>query len=122
MGPVIGSAILQYLDWRWIGHIELIWTAAFFPLFIFCLPESRGSAILLAKAKQLRKDGKEAYTAEELHKTPIHQILIKSIQRPLYMLFTESVVFIATLWAAFSLGTIYLFAQSVGQVYSQLYG
>ncbi|KAF5877211.1 putative mfs multidrug transporter protein [Botrytis fragariae] len=121
MGPVIGAAILQYLDWRWIGHIELIWTVAFFPLFIFCLPESRGSAILLAKAKQQRQEGTEIYTAEELHKQPIHKILIKSVQRPLYMLLTESVVFIATLWAAFSLGTIYLFTQSVEQVYSQLY-
>ncbi|KAF7933548.1 uncharacterized protein EAE98_003257 [Botrytis deweyae] len=38
------------------------------------------------------------------------------------MLFTESVVFLATLWAAFSLGTIYLFTQSVEQIYGQLYG
>jgi MFS family permease len=38
------------------------------------------------------------------------------------MFFTESVVFVATIWAAFSLGTIYLFTQSVEEVYRQLYG
>ncbi|TGO17603.1 hypothetical protein BTUL_0016g00660 [Botrytis tulipae] len=122
LGPVIGSVILQYLSWRCIGYIELIWTAAFFPIFVIGLPESRGSAILLAKAKQLRRVGKEAYTEEELHRIPLHRVVINSVQRPLYMLFTESVVFVATLWAAFSLGTIHLFTQSVEQVYRQLYG
>jgi len=122
MGPVIGSSILQFLSWRWIGYIELIWTAIFFPIFIIALPEIRGSAILLAKAKILRHEGKKAYTVEELSHTPWYQVVIKSVQRPLYMFCTESVVFIATLWAAFSLGTIYLFTQSVEQVYGELYG
>jgi len=122
MGPVIGSLILQFLSWRWIGYIELIWTAAFFPIFLIGFPESRGSAILLAKAKQLRREGKKAYTVEELDHTPLYQVVIKSVQRPLYMLCTESVVFVATLWAAFSLGTIYLFTQSVEQVFGELYG
>lgn len=86
------------------------------------LHESRESAILLAKAKQLRREGKKAYTVEELNHTPIYQVVIRSVQRPLYMLCTKPVVFIATLWAAFSLGTIYLFTQSVEQVYGELYG
>lgn len=122
MGPVIGSAILRSLSWRWIGYIELIWTAALFPVFIIGLPESRGSAILLARAKRLRRAGKKAYTAEELVHTPLYQVIKKSVQRPLFMLCTESVVFVATIWAAFSLGSIYLFTQSVEQVYGELYG
>lgn len=122
MGPVVGSCILQFLSWRWIGYIELIWTAALFPLFIIGLPESCRPAILLARAKRLRREGKKAYTAEELDHTPVYQVVIKSVQRPLYMLCTEPVVVVATLWAAFSLGTIYLFTQSVEQVYGELYG
>lgn len=122
MGPVIGSSILHFLSWRWIGYIELIWTAVFFPIFFIGLPESRGSVILLAKAKRMRHEGKKAYTAEELDPTPLSQVVIKSVQRPLYMFCTESVVFVAALWAAFSLGTIYLFTQSVEQVYGEIYG
>ena len=122
MGPVIGSSVLQFLSWRWIGYLELIWTGSLFPIFIIYLPESRGSAILLAKAKKLRHEGKTAYTAEELDRTPLYQVMIKSVQRPLYMLSTEPVVFVATIWAAFSLGTIYLFTQSVEQVFGDLYG
>ncbi|KKA29471.1 hypothetical protein TD95_003408 [Thielaviopsis punctulata] len=122
LGPVIGAAIFRNLSWRWIGYIELIWTVAVLPLFVFGMPESRPSAILKAKAKKLRKKGIQAYTEQELDTTPITQIIIKSVQRPLYMLFTESVVFVSTMWSAFSVGTIYLFTQSVEQVYSELYG
>ncbi|KAL3420286.1 hypothetical protein PVAG01_08785 [Phlyctema vagabunda] len=122
LGPVIGAAILQGFSWRWIGHIELIATAVLFPVFFFGLPESRGSAILRSKAKEMRSKGNMAYTAEETDPTPLKQLILKSLQRPLYMLFTEPVVLVATLWAAFSLGTIYLFTHSVGQVYGDLYG
>ena len=121
IGPVIGSSILQSLSWRWIAYLELIWTAAFFPILLIGLPETRESAILLTKAKHLRQEGNKTSTASELTQPPLHKTLTTSIQRPLYMLFTEPVVFIATLWAAFSLGTIYLFTQSVEQVYKTLY-
>lgn len=122
IGPVIGSSILQFLSWRWIGYIELIWTAALYPILVFGLPETRGSAILFARAKRLRQEGKKAYTTEELEHKPLHQMMIKSVQRPLYMLCTEHVVIVAALWAAYSLGIIYLFTQSVEQVYRKPYG
>ncbi|KAE8385306.1 major facilitator superfamily domain-containing protein [Aspergillus alliaceus] len=122
LGPVIGASILQFQDWRWIGYVELIFTVAVFPFLFLGLHETRGLAILRAKAKRMRKEGKKAYTAEESDHTPLHQALMRSVQRPIYMFFTESVVFVATIWAAFSLGTIYVFTQSVGQVYGQLYG
>ncbi|KAK8104519.1 MFS multidrug transporter [Apiospora kogelbergensis] len=122
LGPVLGAAILQHLPWRWIGRIELIVTSALFPVFCAGLPESRGSAILRAKAQKMRREGKKAYTAEEADPTPLQQRIIRSLTRPLYMLFTEWVVFVAAIWAAFSLGTIYLFTHSVGQVYGALYG
>ncbi|KAL5624176.1 hypothetical protein BROUX41_004236 [Berkeleyomyces rouxiae] len=121
-GPVIGAAIFDHLDWRWIGYVELIWTAVFLPVFVFGMPESRSSVLLRQKAKRMRQQGLNAHTAEELDTTPLLQIVAKSVQRPLYMLCTESVVFVSTLWSAFSLGTIYLFTQSVEQVYGELYG
>ncbi|KAF4462565.1 multidrug resistant [Fusarium albosuccineum] len=122
VGPVIGALILQYLSWRWIGYIELIWTTAAFPLFIVALPETRGSAILRARAQKLRKEGKNTFTQDELDKIPLWRIVLKSVQRPMYMLCTESVAFVCTLWTGFSVGTIYLFTQSVEQVMAELYG
>ncbi|RJE16363.1 multidrug transporter, partial [Aspergillus sclerotialis] len=38
------------------------------------------------------------------------------------MLFTEPVLFVFTVWSAFMLGTVYVFTQSVEQVFSGLYG
>lgn len=122
LGPVIGASILRFLDWRWMGYIELVFTAALFPILFLSLHETRALAILRTKAKRMRKEGKKAQTVEESDPTPLHQVLIKSVQRPIYMLFTESVVFVATIWAGFSLGTIYLFTQSIEQVYGELYG
>lgn len=122
LAPVIGAAILGSLSWHWIGYIELIATAALFPILYFGLLESRGLVILRAKAKKMRGEGKRAYTAGETDSTPLRQRIIKSLTRPLYMFFTEWVVFVAALWAPFSLGTIYLFTESVEQVYGELYG
>ncbi|KAH8696616.1 major facilitator superfamily domain-containing protein [Talaromyces proteolyticus] len=122
MGPAMGSAILQFLPWRWIGYIELVWTTVLFPILFIGLPETRGPAILLARARKLRREGRKVYTVAEFDNTPLYQVLIRSIQRPLFMLCTESVVFVAALWAGFILGIIYLFTQSVEQVYGELYG
>ncbi|KAM0551707.1 hypothetical protein ACHAPJ_008274 [Fusarium lateritium] len=123
LGPIIGASIFQYLDWRWIGYIELIWTGVFFPIFILALPETRGSAILTARARQQRKKGPgfEIYSRKEMESKSIMRALWASVQRPLYLLCTETVVFIATLWATFSLGSVYIFTQSVEQVFSGLY-
>lgn len=121
IGPVIGSSIVQFLYWRWIGYIELIWTVALFPVFVAGIPETRGSAILQARAKKLRQQGKKAYTMKELDRTPLHEAVRRSVVRPLRMLYTESVVIVTAIWAAYSLGIIYLFTQSVEQVYRSLY-
>lgn len=96
---------------------------AFFPFFFLLLKETRGSVILSRRAKKIRKStGKPIYTQAELDPTPKHQILLKSMSRPAYLLVTEPVLFASTCWSAFSFGCVYLFTQSVGQVFSSLYG
>lgn len=123
VGPVIGASIFQFLDWRWIAYIELIWTAVFFPAYIVIIRETRGAVILKNRAKAIRaKTGKKAYAKEELDGTSLLQILATSIKRPIYMLCTEYVVFSFAIWSAFSVGTVYLFTQSVEQVFVGLYG
>ncbi|RAL08901.1 MFS general substrate transporter [Aspergillus homomorphus CBS 101889] len=124
IGPVVGASIFEYLSWRWIGYIELIWTGVLFPVFLLAFPETRASAI---QSKRARKLGRTTEAATELKNETQGSAgllirLSESIKRPLYMLFTESVVFVATLWSAFSLGTIYVFTQSAEQVFNGLYG
>lgn len=49
------------------------------------------------------------------------QLIRESVIRPLHMLTTEYVVFAFTLWSAFAFGTVFLFTQSITQVYTTLY-
>ncbi|KAJ5833305.1 hypothetical protein N7474_001616 [Penicillium riverlandense] len=124
IGPVVGASIFQFLSWRWIGYIQLIWYGAFFPIYFFLFKECRGIAILGERAKALRREGKIAYTQHEIDSQgkSILRIVARSAARPLFLFCTESVVFVSTLWSAFTVGTLYLFTQSVEQVFSGLYG
>lgn len=124
VGPVIGAAIHQALSWRWIGYIQLIIYGACFPMYFFLFKECRGIAIQGQRAKALRKEGRNAFTQHEID-TRGHsmlKIVSRSASRPLVLFFTESVVFVSTLWSAFTVGTLYLFTQSVEQVFADLYG
>ncbi|KAJ5908201.1 Major facilitator superfamily domain general substrate transporter [Penicillium taxi] len=124
IGPVIGAPIFQFLSWRWIGYMQLIWYGAFFPIYIFWFKECREIAILGKRAKALRQKGRCAYTQHELDRegTSMLQIVVRSASRPMVMFFTEGVLFILALWSAFTVGTLYLFTQSVEQVFAALYG
>jgi MFS family permease len=123
IGPVIGAPIFEFLSWRWISYLQLIWLCALFPLYFFLFKECRGIAILGKRAKALRKEGRLAYTQHEIDSegTSMMRIVARSATRPLLLFFTESVVFVSFMWSAFTVGTLYLFTQSVEQVFVGLY-
>ena len=123
IGPVIGAPIFQFLSWRWIGYLQIIWLGALFPVYVYFFKECRGSAILAQRARALRRKGKVAYTQHEIDSqgTSLPLVVARSATRPLILFFTESVVFVAGMWSAFTVGTLYLFTQSVEQVFSGLY-
>ncbi|KAL3477734.1 major facilitator superfamily domain-containing protein [Aspergillus californicus] len=119
MGPVMGAAIFKFLSWRWIGYIQLIWFGALFPVYYIFLYESRGTAILARRARRARNHKPTANTS----KKPTQYInrLLLSATRPIILFCTEPVLFVSTLWSAFTVGTLFLFTQSVEQVFSSLY-
>ncbi|KAL4988499.1 aldehyde dehydrogenase family-domain-containing protein [Aspergillus falconensis] len=121
MGPVIGAAIFQSLSWRWIGYMQLIWFGALFPIYYFFLYESRGDIILAQRAREMRKSGKDILPEHTGHSKLNVQNLIISSTRPVILFCTEPVLFVSTLWSAFAIGTLFLFTQSVEQVFMGLY-
>ncbi|OOQ83365.1 putative MFS multidrug transporter [Penicillium brasilianum] len=116
MGPVMGAAIFQALGWRWIGYMQLIWFGALFPIYYFLFHETRGSVILVRRGKDTTK-GDVFVHAETLNL----QNLTASATRPVILFCTEPVLFVSTLWSAFTVGTLFLFTQSVEQVFMELY-
>lgn len=118
VGPVVGAAVLESMNWHWLFHAQSIFHCAIFPLYWFFFAESRASAIL----ERLQENDSKLST---LPKECVASMLTKiwcSVKRPLYMLFTEPVLFAFTLWSSFAIGLVYLFTQSVEQVYSELHG
>jgi len=124
LGPPIFAGILSATEnWRWIFYAQLILYGTLFPLFYFTLHETRGNVILARRARQLRKKtGQKIYTPSQLANKSILRNLCAAAYRPLYLQFTEPVLMASTLWSAFSFGTVYLFTQSVEQVYRSTYG
>jgi hypothetical protein len=92
------------------------------PVFWFILKETRGDVILARRAKNLRKQGRNAFAKSELNKSSVVEMLKVSFKRPTKMLVTEFVVISFTLWVSFAWGILFLFQSSVTQVFTELYG
>ncbi|GKZ67838.1 hypothetical protein AnigIFM50267_002390 [Aspergillus niger] len=121
MGPVMGAAIFQSLGWRWIGYMQLIWFGALFPVYFFFFYETRGSAILAQQANATN-NAEDHIQKRDTSSTLSLQNLTSSATRPVILFCTEPVLFVSTLWSAFTVGTLFLFTQSVEQVFMELYG
>jgi hypothetical protein len=109
----------QYL---YSAQVQLISDAALLPVFWFILKETRGDVILARRAKNLRKEGRNAYATSELNKSSVMKMLKLSFERPTKMLATEFVVISFTLWVSFAWGILFLFQSSITQVFTELYG
>ncbi|KAJ5763415.1 hypothetical protein N7533_002096 [Penicillium manginii] len=106
MGPVMGAAIYQALGWRWISYMQIIWFTALFPIYFFSFYESRGTAILARRVKaQNNTEVNEKISFSIL----LSEKLIPSAKRPIVLVLTEPVLFVSTMWSAFTVGTLFLF-------------
>ncbi|EME47902.1 hypothetical protein DOTSEDRAFT_69738 [Dothistroma septosporum NZE10] len=121
-GPVIFAGMVEATNnWRWVFYAQLIIYCSFFPFFLYFIKETRGHVILRRRATKLRKAGKQIWTQEEIDAEPLRKTVWSSFTRPLWLLVTEPVLLASTVWSAFSFGTVFLFTQSVEQVFKGLY-
>ena len=127
LGPVVGGFSEKYLGYSWNFYIQLIFGLAV-QLVHFCfVPETRETILIDRIAKKRRQSGKEpnVYGPNEL--TPLSQRLnakeLCSIWfRPFIMFFKEPIVMFLSLLSGFADGLIFMFFQSFGLIYADIYG
>jgi hypothetical protein len=90
-------------------------------VIVIFLPETRGNVILRRRVKRLRAETGDVSliaVGDESRKSVIELMKI-STTRPLMLLFTEHIVFWFSLWVSFTWGILYLFLNTVSQVFRQ---
>lgn len=124
-GPAWSGWVAQRQDlgWRWIQHIQAIFTGAGFIVLAVCLTETRGSVILARRAAKLRKEtGDERYKARsEEERASLWIIISNSLTRPIWLLFSEPIVTSFSLWVSLNWLMLYATLESVGLI-TELHG
>lgn len=112
-----------YLTAARIFLSQIIFYFSLLPVIFLALPEIRPDVILARRARHLRRStGVQVYVKAEKQSTSMNEVLRETLIRPTRMLCTEAVVLFFGLWSAFCIGAAFMFTQSIGQVYSELYG
>lgn len=125
LGPVFGGIIEEYLQWRWVFWIQLIFGAVTQALHFFLVPETRVTCILDKEAKKMRKSGADPniYGPNEiagpLFKRLTPKELIKIWIRPFRMFLTEPIVLCLSLLSGFSDALIFTFLDGFTPVFKQ---
>ena len=123
IGPLIGGFIVENpaMGWRWTAWIQMILNGALLVVMLISLKETRNSIALTRKAKRLRREtGNQNLVAPaERQSLAVIPLVLSNIARPTHLLFTEPIVFFFSLWVSFTWGILYLFLQTVGQIFSQ---
>ena len=123
LGPVYGAYIISSLSWRWVFHISAAITGGCF-LGLLCVEESRPSRILKRKIEILRRGGVEENNLEwfnpDDHSPDARTLARLTVAQPLRLLATEPIVAMVTTLSAVSWGIIYLFTESLPEIYLSL--
>jgi MFS family permease len=120
LGPVYGAYIISFLNWRWVFHISAVITGGCF-LGLLCVKESRPSRIFKRKIEILRRSGVENLEWFNPDHSPDARTLVRlTVVQPLRLLATEPIVAMVTTISAVSWGIIYLFTESLPEMYLSL--
>ncbi|KIM44763.1 hypothetical protein M413DRAFT_442721 [Hebeloma cylindrosporum] len=110
------------LEWRWIQWIHLM---ILFPGMIPVMKETRASVTLAKLASKLRKEtGDQRYQPllpESERNHNLRQMIYISCTRPIYLLFSEPIVFAVSMWLGFAWGVYYCMIESIPPVFKSLH-
>lgn len=121
MGPIFGGLLGDFAPtWRWIYWCFLIVAAVFYVVLLILVPETHANTLLKRRAKKLRKQtGDEKYRAIcELKIRTLQQVAKDSLLRP-FVLLSELIVFLITLYMSVIYGLLYMFFFAYPIVYME---
>lgn len=121
MGPIFGGLLGDYTDtWRWVYWAFLIIASVFIAIFTVVVPETHTNTILKRRAKKLRKNtGDDTYKALcELKPRKFLEVAKVSLLRP-FILLSELIVFLITLYMSVVYGLLYMFFFAYPVVYME---
>ncbi|KAA1468270.1 MFS general substrate transporter [Dentipellis sp. KUC8613] len=125
-GPAVGPTVAGWIitagvSWRWIYWVLTIFAGACLVMVIFTMPETYPPAILVAKAKKLRKDtGDDRYYAPlEAKNEPFVQRVNNIVGKPFKILFQEPMLLAITIYMSFLYGCLYLLFEAYPIVFTQ---
>ncbi|KZP30509.1 MFS general substrate transporter [Athelia psychrophila] len=109
-GNLISGFIAQEKGWRWLFWVYLIIFGAFWFVIYFFLPETRGTIIMMRKAKRLRAEtgNPNIYAAHEQDRSSAGRLWKVSLFRPIKFLFTEPITYYSAIINALTFGIIFL--------------
>lgn len=82
-GPVISGLINQHLYWRWTWRVILFWAGFEMVILYLFVPETYLPALLVSKAKKLRKTGRSDVKAPlELSTRSVPRTILTNCGRP----------------------------------------
>lgn len=126
LAPIFGGFTVKNLSlgWRWTSYFSAIVGCLALVLVVFFYEETHHPIVLRDKAEKLRRrTGNWAILApaEEVSMN-IKEIAEKTLVRPIYMLFTEPILFLITIYNSFIYGLLYLLLTAVPLIFQGRYG
>jgi len=127
IGPVLGSWLSETIGWRWDFWIVFIVAVIITGLSLVYSTETNPRILMQRKVKRLRAelnrpDLRSCYDdAGAEHQSPT-RVLLNGLVRPTKMLFLSPLVFLVSLYIAFTYGTLYLLFTTIPVVFEETYG
>ena len=121
IGPIMSTYITAALGWRWIFYISAIVTAV--TTVLLCgIKESRPSLLLSQEVANLNEvSGLRRLQALNPDHTPDMRSFVRvALFRPLWLFFTEPIVFLVSVLSAVAFALIYLFTEALPPIYQGL--
>jgi len=124
VSPVAGSFIVNsYLSWRWTEYISGIMGGLSLILVTFFYKESHHPIILVHKANEIKKKTGNwmIHAAHDEFTLTIKDIVEKNLTRPLYMLISEPIILLISMYNAFVYGILYLMLSAYPVIFAEGY-